>query len=88
MTDLKFYLLLGGIIVIIISQIAILYEVFIDTEMKILKRNVKIKALQAKDQELSLRLQSTYDQYMNAAQVQEKDDESKPSAIGYGVQRD
>jgi hypothetical protein len=71
--------------------ISILYEVFVDKDMKLLKRSVKIKTLQAQEQMLAMKLQGGFEQLegmLSKNNEGDPDNKDSPNAIGYGIERD
>ena len=87
MTENQYYLLLGILIVVLIMVIAIVIEVFVDTDMRLLKRNVRIKTLQAQEQVLAMKMQGMF-QEMEGSPPGGDDSSDPPNPVGYGVKRD
>jgi len=88
MTENQYYLLLGILMVVLVMVVAIVIEVFVDTDLKLLKRSVRIKTLQAQDQVLSMKMQGMFQEVEGKPINEDGKSSEQPNAIGYGVKRD
>ncbi len=88
MIETQFYILLWVLGLILVLLLAIVREVFVDADIKALKRGVKIKTLQAQDQSLTMKLQGMFQEIEGKPIDKEGKSSEQPNAIGYEVERD
>ena len=88
MTNTQFFILLGISSLGLILIFSVVWEVFVDVELKSLKRRVKVKTLQAQEQVISMKMESMFQEIEGAPINEDKDSADQPNAVGYGVKRD
>lgn len=95
MIIVQFYIILGLLILILIGIVAIMYEVFVDTDLKVLARNNLYKKRQLEGQVLDIQLQGGMEippeieqQIHDKVAKEKKESKDSTNAIGFSVKRE